>query len=262
MYPKSLSTKEGLFVAGATIVFIKTNDDGTINWAETRATFSVFCNKKNGDKEYKDVYDISVKGKSLITTVASQLYPGKAIDRISCFESVEANGAIKKDKDGNPMRNAQNGYVYMGITHYHLQNIELGNDSEKMERKRLTAHLNGMAQQGNMVPGVDIEAIVNAVFICKKQKPKNTEITIDSISSGAFGNTKVWSNKLNNGAGGWVVTNGNTNLGKLGGDANNSALSQEDQDVLAKHHAEKAATAGADNVNQNQTLPDNDDIPF
>lgn len=264
MIAKSITTLEGLYVAGDSITFIKTNADGSVNWDETRGVFPVYCNKRRGDKEFKDVFEISVKGEKLITTMASQLYPGKAIDKASCFASMEANGAIKQDKDGNPVLNKEGGYVRVGVQHLHLQTLELGVDSEKMERKRLTAYFEGEVAQGTMPPGTDVEAIVNGVFICKKNKPKNAAFNAAVVAAtGMFGHSKVWSQKLNGGAGGWVKGNGNADLGKLG----SPGISPADQAILDAHHANQAAAAAGANTatadaDANSVLDDKDDIPF
>jgi len=263
MIPKSITTLEGLYVANDPITFIKTNADGSVNWDETRGVFSVYCNKRRGDKEFKDVFEISVKGERLIKTMASQLYPGKAIDKASCFASMEAGGAIKQDRDGNPVLNKDGGYVHIGLQHDHLQTLELGQDSEKMMRKRYTAYYEGEVAQGTMPPGTDVEAIVNGIFIVQKSKPKNIEFNAAVVAAtGWFGHSKVWSGKLNGGKGGWVVGTGNADLGKL---SSAQGISLADQAILDAHHASQAATAAgasAATTDASTVLDDTADIPF
>jgi len=196
MIPKSMITLEGVYAAAPAIIFMETNADGTVNWAETRAVLNVYCNKKRGDEQYDDRFEINIKGENNIRTVASHVTKGKQLDRITCFVSVHKKGAIKVDKDGNPLKS--NGQiVYEDVPRLHMQSIELGNDSETVEKAAGLANVRAMKAQGTIRPDLsdaELESIINGYNSGRRTKAKNRDFDLaESTRTGKWGHANLWS---------------------------------------------------------------------
>lgn len=195
MIPKSIATIESVNAASAPLIFIETNADGSVNFDQTRGVLNVYCNKKRGETTYEDKFEIRVAGKANLTTIANHVDTGKQLDRVTCFMSVEKNGAIKKDPDGNPLK-IDGKIVYEDVIRLHMQSVELGNDSEKVEKDAGMANLRAMRAQGTIPPMSDeqLEVIVNGYNTGRRTKSKNKDFDLnEAVRTGKWGKASLWS---------------------------------------------------------------------
>ena len=213
MIAKSILTLEGVHAAAPMKLFASLNADGSLNWAETRGVLTVYCNKVRkgsggaADVQYSDQFELRVVGESNLKTIASHVYKGKAIDRVTCFVSMpqkDQNGnkrrvAIKCDENGNPKKDANGQYIYVDVPTLNVQSVELGPDTEAYEREKGEAAIAAAKLQGTIHPDVDPKTLMNVIMTNRRTKGKNQDWNLgNAVATGAWGHATIWSKDKGN----------------------------------------------------------------
>jgi len=184
--------------AAPMMMFLSQKADGTPDWNQTNGVLPVMTNSKriNDDgtvTEFVDTFDIHIKGKGLLETVANQVSVGKTLDSLTCMVRMKKKGAIKTDENGNPKMTKNNTYDYVDLPMFHLREIELGNDSEKTLRKKLTARVEAEKAQGTLPAIVPTDKMVDIYMEVRKSKEKNKEFDPTEVAQkGLWGHSTVW----------------------------------------------------------------------
>lgn len=194
MQTKKILTLESVYAAAPLMIFLKFKPDGTVDTDATNASFTVYANTRNRDRdgkgvEYRDRFKINVASWNHIKTLANHLTKGKELHRITCFVQVK-----EVEIGTNPNGSKQTRLDSI----YHLQSVELGSDPESILKEAFLASWRNMVAQGTLPQLTEavLENMANAALAARRNKPKSVDFDLNTArATGRWINANIWTEK-------------------------------------------------------------------